>query len=63
MKRDLEKQRARQLGLPEDDNRVMRALTAQLHDTTLRDAIGAKQQAEKAREENRRLQEAEGFNA
>jgi hypothetical protein len=57
VKRDLERQQARELGFPEEDDHVMRALTAQIRDATVRDAICTKQQAEKAREENRRLQE------
>lgn len=58
VKRDLERQRARDLGLREDDDNIIRTLSAQLRDATLRDAIGVKQQAEKVRMENQRLHEA-----
>lgn len=69
-RRDLERERARDLGLAEDE-RVMRALSLQLkvrliaiwsvfsqmpQDATLRDAIGATQQAKKAIEEAKQLQ-------
>lgn len=56
VKRNLERQQAREYGLPEEEP-VMRLLSAQLRDATLRDAIGAKQQAAKAQDETKRLQE------
>lgn len=61
VKRELEKKRAKDLGLSSADDQAMRVLTQQLKDATLRSAICATQRAEKAslrlQERNRQLEE------